>query len=80
MTEPLTVPVPNFTCGSGTGSGTGAKFSSGRVLILTSDRPGVKFQPGPGSNFLAGGIDSGRGRGFLVKIWSSVLSFETLSG
>ena len=30
-----------------------------------SDRPGVRFQPGPGSNFLAraGGTDSGRGRG-----------------
>ena len=42
-----------------------------------SDRPGVKFQLGPGSNFLAGagGDDSGRGRGrgFLVNIWSPVL-------
>ena len=27
------VPVPDFTGGSGTGFGTGAKFSSGRVLV-----------------------------------------------
>ena len=35
-------------------------------LIEVSDRPGVEFQPGPGSNFLAGagagGTDCGRGR------------------
>ena len=29
---PVPVPVPDFTGGSGTGSCTGAKFSSGRVL------------------------------------------------
>ena len=39
---------------------------------VCSDRPGVRFQSGPGSNVLAGawGIDSSRG--FLVKIWSPV--------
>ena len=32
---PVPVPVLDFTGGSGTSSGTGAKFSSGRVLIRT---------------------------------------------
>ena len=31
----LPVPVPDFTGDSGTVSGTGAKFSSGRVLVQT---------------------------------------------
>ena len=35
---------------------------------MSSDRLGVKFQPGPGTNFLAGvvamGTDSCRGQGF----------------
>ena len=44
---------------------------------MTSDRPGVRFQPGPGSNFLAGagGTDSGRGRG-PVRLAEVVKLFE----
>ena len=34
-TGPVPVQVPDLTGGSGTGSGTGAKFSSGRVLVWT---------------------------------------------
>ena len=50
------------------------------MCIESSDRQGVKFLPGPGSNFLAGagGTDSDRGRGFLVKIWSSVRLAEVM--
>ena len=33
VTEPGTVPVPDCTGDSGTSSDTGAKFSSGRVLV-----------------------------------------------
>ena len=54
------------------------------LIDACSDRPGVKFQPGPGSNFLAGvrGTDSSRGRDrgrvFLVKIWSPVRLAEVI--
>ena len=36
--------------------------------ILCSDRPEVKFQPGPGSNFLAGAWGTDSGQEFLMKI------------
>ena len=46
------------------------QYSHGRVS--RSDPPGVRFQPGPGSNFLAGAGETDSGLGFLVKIWSPV--------
>ena len=50
------------------------------IYVTDCDRPGLRFQPGPGSNFLAraGGIDCGRSRGFLVKIWSPVRLAEVM--
>ena len=50
------------------------------ICELSSDRPGVRFQLGPWNNFLAraGGTDSSRGRGFLVKIWSPVRLAEVM--
>ena len=49
-------------------------------VLYTSDGLGAKFQPGPGSNFSAkaGGTDSGRGRGFLIKICSPVRHDEVM--
>ena len=52
------------------------------LIVEVSDRPGVRFQTGPEMIFLAGagGTNSGRGRGrgFLVKIWSPVQLAEVM--
>ena len=52
-------------------------YHNDNCWVYVSDRPGVRFQPGPGSNILPGAL-SGRGRGFLVKIWSPVRLAEVM--